>query len=193
LIAVLADVDPGSRALLDLSVRWRVADERVARLLRTDAGDIARRRAGVMEGVAGALGVDPLHGLAELRAGLAELPAEAWGVPVPESARAVVAEGRSGDAAAPGRADESRAGDGPGTPARPGPLAAHPASTGPGLREEPTELGSSEPHARDLASLPPAAPFSARALSALAPRRGRTVLAMAVGAFLGAVIGRRFR
>jgi len=193
LIAVLADVDPGSRALLDLSVRWRVADERVARLLRTDAGDIARRRAGVMEGVAGALGVDPLHGLAELRAGLAELPAEAWGVPVPERARAVVADGRSSGAAAPDRADGTRAGNGAATAARPGPLAGDPASTGSGLPEQPAGPGSSQPHTRDLAAVPTAAPTSARPLAALAPRRGRTVLAVAVGAFIGAVLGRRFR
>ncbi len=166
LIAALASIDPGSRALLDLSVRWQVADERVARLLRTDAGDIARRRAGVMEGVAGALGVDPLHGVGELRTALAQLPAEAWGVPVPESARAAVPPG------------------GPSAAAEPRPVA-----TGP----DATAIVPSGRNARNLAAMPTGTPASVRSLPALAPRRGRTVLALAVGAFLGAVLGRRFR
>ncbi len=186
LIAVLAEVDPGSRALLDLSVRWRVADERVARLLRTDADDIARRRAGVIEGVAGALGVDPLHGLGELRAALAELPAEAWGVPVPASAR---------EAVAPGRASETLAPEGVGNVTVPGGAA-------PTTRDQPLAVGEADapattalesPRSQRPAEAPTVAPASGRSLPVHPQRRGRTVLAVAVGALLGAVIGRRFR
>lgn len=164
LTVALADVDPGSRALLDLSVRWQVADERVARLLATDADDIARRRAGVMEGVAGALGVDPLHGLDELRAALADLPAEAWGVPVPASARAVT---------------EPPAPRGAGKPVE-APRPAWESSVN--LVAEPVRAAFAE-----------ARPAVRRQLPVLSRPSGRTMLAVAVGAVLGAVLGRRRR
>src|SRR3954469_2778992 len=73
-------LDPGTRALLDLSVRRRLRDDAMAPLLHTDAFHLAWRRARALEGVASEVGSDdgdPLP-LAQVRNALEALPSEAW-------------------------------------------------------------------------------------------------------------------
>jgi hypothetical protein len=81
-VDVLADcvrrLDPGTRALLDLSVRRRLRDDAMAPLLRTDAFHLAWRRARALERVASDLGGDQPVPLAKVRAALETLPREAW-------------------------------------------------------------------------------------------------------------------
>jgi len=71
-------LDPGTRALLDLSVRRRFRDDAMAPLLRTDAFHLAWRRARALERVASELGGDEPVPLAKVRAALETLPREAW-------------------------------------------------------------------------------------------------------------------
>lgn len=71
-------LDPGTRALLDLSVRRRLRDDAMAPLLRTDAFHLAWRRARALERVASDLGGDQVVPLAQVRAALEQLPCEAW-------------------------------------------------------------------------------------------------------------------
>jgi hypothetical protein len=71
-------LDPGTRALLDLSVRRRLRDDAMAPLLRTDAFHLAWRRARALERVASALGGDQPVPLAQVRSALERLPHEAW-------------------------------------------------------------------------------------------------------------------
>jgi hypothetical protein len=81
-VDLLADcvrrLDPGTRALLDLSVRRRFRDDAMAPLLRTDAFHLAWRRARALEQVASDLGGDQPIPLAKVRAALEVLPREAW-------------------------------------------------------------------------------------------------------------------
>jgi hypothetical protein len=71
-------LDPGTRALLDLSVRRRLRDDAMAPLLRTDAFHLAWRRARALERVASDLGGDEVVPLAQVRSALEQLPCEAW-------------------------------------------------------------------------------------------------------------------
>ena len=71
-------LDPGTRALLDLSVRRRLRDDAMAPLLRTDPFHLAWRRARALERVASDLGGDQVVPLAQVRAALEQLPREAW-------------------------------------------------------------------------------------------------------------------
>jgi hypothetical protein len=71
-------LDPGTRALLDLSVRRRLRDDAMAPLLHTDAFHLAWRRARALERVASEVGGDEPLPLAMVRAALEVLPSEAW-------------------------------------------------------------------------------------------------------------------
>ena len=71
-------LDPGTRALLDLSVRRRLRDDAMAPLLGTDPFHLAWRRARALERVASDLGGDQPLPLAQVRAALESLPREAW-------------------------------------------------------------------------------------------------------------------
>src|SRR4051794_25247888 len=71
-------LDPGTRALLDLSVRRRLRDDAMAPLLRTDPFHLAWRRARALERVASDLGGSEPVPLATVRAALESLPREAW-------------------------------------------------------------------------------------------------------------------
>jgi hypothetical protein len=71
-------LDPGTRALLDLSVRRRLRDDAMAPLLHTDAFHLAWRRARALERVASEVGEEEPLPLAMVRAALEVLPAEAW-------------------------------------------------------------------------------------------------------------------
>lgn len=167
LITALGLLDPGSRALLDLSVRWGVDDQRVADLLRTEAREIARRRAAVMEQVAGHLEVDPLEGLGRLRAELAELPAEAWRVPAPAIARKTV------------QPDVE--------PAPAGAMVERMPARRPSVSVVQVKQAGSE-----LVHAPAAKRLPARA-TVTAPPPKRRMVTLALGAVIGAVLGRRFR
>jgi len=158
LTAALDLLDPGSRALLDLSLRWGVEDARIARLLRTDERGVARRRAGVVEQVAAHMGVDPLLGAGGLRDALARLPPPAWGVPVPDSARRAVE---------------------PQEEKPPAPVIRLPAPV----------VGLVPHMAAPLAEAPPVS----RAVLPTVRRGARAMLTLALGAVIGAALGRRLR
>ena len=76
-------LDPGSRALLDLSLRRRLPLEAMAGFLQTDPFDLARRRARAVARIAAELDLDGYGVIATVKAALGRLPNEAWGVPVP--------------------------------------------------------------------------------------------------------------
>jgi hypothetical protein len=68
-------LDPGTRALLDLSVSRKLRDDALAPILHTDAFHLAWRRARALERVSGEMDDAPL---AEVRAALEQLPRSAW-------------------------------------------------------------------------------------------------------------------
>jgi hypothetical protein len=78
LAACVRGLDPGTRALLDLSVRRRLRDDAMAPLLHTDAFHLAWRRARALERVASEVGGDEPLPLAMVRSALEVLPSEAW-------------------------------------------------------------------------------------------------------------------
>jgi hypothetical protein len=76
--AALADLDPGNRALLDLSLRRGVSDAEIGELLRKEPADVARGRDAVLELLADALEVDGHDRRERVRQAVAELPDDAW-------------------------------------------------------------------------------------------------------------------
>lgn len=76
--AALAGLDPGDRALLDLSLRQGRSDEDVALELGDDAAAVARRRDGLLARLAGELGLRGREQHDELRATLPDLPRRLW-------------------------------------------------------------------------------------------------------------------
>jgi hypothetical protein len=81
-VELLADcvrrLDPGTRALLDLSVRRRLRDDAMAPILQTDAFHLAWRRARALEQMANEVGGDEPIPLAKVRSALERVPREAW-------------------------------------------------------------------------------------------------------------------
>jgi hypothetical protein len=92
-------LDPGSRALLDLSLRRRLSLESMAGVLHTDPFDLARRRARAVARIAADLDLEGRGVIAAVRAALARLPEDAWGVPLPVRPRPVVQAEPMADAA----------------------------------------------------------------------------------------------
>ena len=88
LAACVRALDPGSRALLDLSLRRRLPFEAMAGVLRTDPFDLARRRARAVARIAAELDLEGAGVVATVKAALARLPDDAWGVPVKPAAPA---------------------------------------------------------------------------------------------------------
>jgi hypothetical protein len=84
LIQAVQELDPGTRALLDLSLRRAIPDERVAGLLGVDLAEIPRRRARGIAQLADKLAVPGPAELAALLVAIPDLPEEAWGVPNPK-------------------------------------------------------------------------------------------------------------
>jgi hypothetical protein len=83
--AALAQLDPASRALLDLSLRRGMRPEEISELLGTDPESVIVAREQALEHLAAELEMDDVSELDDVRARLAELPAEAWtGRAVPE-------------------------------------------------------------------------------------------------------------
>jgi hypothetical protein len=88
LIQAVQQLDPGTRALLDLSLRRAIPDERVAGLLGVELAEIPRRRARGIAQLADKLEVPGPAELATLLVALPDLPEEAWGVPNPKLPKA---------------------------------------------------------------------------------------------------------
>ncbi|HEX8855365.1 MAG TPA: hypothetical protein VF752_07160 [Thermoleophilaceae bacterium] len=86
LVAAVRALDPGGRALLDLSLRRGVTDHEIARVLHTHPAEVALRRARVLDRLAGNVGVNGSADL--LETALNALPAEIWllSAPVVEEA-----------------------------------------------------------------------------------------------------------
>jgi anti-sigma-K factor RskA len=76
--AALARLDPASRALLDLSLRRGMTPDEIGDLLGTDAESVIAAREAALEQLATELDMEDPSQLDEVRARLAELPAEAW-------------------------------------------------------------------------------------------------------------------
>lgn len=76
--AALADLDPGNRALLDLSLRRGVSDSEIGELLRKEPADVARGRDAVLELLADALDVDGHDRRERVRLAVTALPEAAW-------------------------------------------------------------------------------------------------------------------
>lgn len=83
LIQAVQELDAGTRALLDLSLRRAISDERVAAALGVQLAEIPRRRARGISELADKLAVPGPAELALLLVALPDLPEEAWGVPNP--------------------------------------------------------------------------------------------------------------
>jgi len=71
-------LDPGSRALLDLSLRHRVRDDDMAVVLRVDAFQVAWLRARAIERVASELGAEDPIGIGAVRAALPRVGEGVW-------------------------------------------------------------------------------------------------------------------
>jgi hypothetical protein len=83
LIQAVQELDSGTRALLDLSLRRAISDEKVAGALGVEIAEIPRRRARGIAQLADKLAVPGPAELALLLVALPDLPEEAWGVPNP--------------------------------------------------------------------------------------------------------------
>src|SRR5919204_6761968 len=88
LIQAVQELDSGTRALLDLSLRRAIPDERVAGLLGVEVTEIPRRRARGIAQLADSLEVPGPAELAMLLVAIPDLPEEAWGVPNPKLPKA---------------------------------------------------------------------------------------------------------
>jgi hypothetical protein len=79
--AAIGDLDPGNRALLDLSLRRGVSDAEIGQLLRKEPGEVARGRDAVLELLADALDVPGHDRRDRVRSAVAALPDDAWQPP----------------------------------------------------------------------------------------------------------------
>jgi hypothetical protein len=79
----IGDLDPGNRALLDLSLRRGVSDAEIGELLRKQPSDVARGRDAVLELLADALDVNGHDRRERVQEAVAGLPDDAWQVRAP--------------------------------------------------------------------------------------------------------------
>ena len=84
LVESVQQLDAGTRALLDLSLRRAIPDDQVANVLGVDAASIPPRRARGIAQLADMMEVPGPAELAALLIAIPDLPEEAWGVPAPE-------------------------------------------------------------------------------------------------------------
>src|SRR5215210_2470291 len=76
--SALGQLDPASRALLDLSLRRGMRTEEIAEMLGAEPWNVALSRDEALRRVAAAVGMPREDELDDVRAQLAELPAEEW-------------------------------------------------------------------------------------------------------------------
>jgi hypothetical protein len=81
--AAIGDLDPGNRALLDLSLRRGVSDAEIGELLRKEPDDVARGREAVLELLADALDIGGHDRRERVRQAVTALPDEAWSPAAP--------------------------------------------------------------------------------------------------------------
>jgi DNA-directed RNA polymerase specialized sigma24 family protein len=74
----LAELDPESRALLDLSLRRGMDDADICAVLRVEPEEVARRREELLERLADELGLETREQRDELFASLPDLPDRYW-------------------------------------------------------------------------------------------------------------------
>ena len=91
--AAIGDLDPGNRALLDLSLRRGVSDAEIGELLRKEPDDVARGREAVLELLADALDMGGHDRRERVRQAVAALPDEAWSPCRPATATAAARDG----------------------------------------------------------------------------------------------------
>src|SRR3954470_7261553 len=81
--SALGQLDPASRALLDLSLRRGMRTEEIADVLGAEPANVEASRDEALRRIAADVGMDTAGDLDEVRARLAELPAEGWlGAPI---------------------------------------------------------------------------------------------------------------
>jgi len=78
IVAAVADLQPESRAVIELSVRRGMTEHEIAVLLRMEASEVRRRREAATDELAGALGVSGDRDRRSLRDQLARLDQGAW-------------------------------------------------------------------------------------------------------------------
>jgi hypothetical protein len=93
--AIVLALDPGSRALLDLSLRRGIRDDDMAQLLRVDPFNVAWLRARAIERIAAELGMNHAIGIGLVRAALPRLPDRVWSVPSCPAPAALPAQPRA--------------------------------------------------------------------------------------------------
>src|SRR3954464_9671318 len=97
--SALGQLDPASRALLDLSLRRGMRTEEIADVLGAEPWNVALSRDEALRQVATAVGMTRDEQLDEVRARLAELPAEEWlGGPAGNGHAATTRDGAPADA-----------------------------------------------------------------------------------------------
>lgn len=74
----LAELDPESRALLDLNVRRGMEENEIADILSVEADEVASRRRKILERLESELGLETREDRDELKATLPDLPPKLW-------------------------------------------------------------------------------------------------------------------
>jgi hypothetical protein len=74
----LAELDPGTRALLDLSLRRRLPDDEIAKLVAADAGEIAARRERTLDALAAKAGLAGPDARVRVASELGAVSSDAW-------------------------------------------------------------------------------------------------------------------
>ena len=74
----LGELDPESRALLDLTVRRGMEEDEIANILNVDADEVTTRRRRILEQLDSELGLETRAERDELRATLPDLPPQLW-------------------------------------------------------------------------------------------------------------------
>ncbi|MEO8091841.1 MAG: hypothetical protein ABI726_03910 [bacterium] len=74
----LSQLEPGTRALLDLSLRRALPDEELAKLVAADPGEIALRRERALDGIAAEAGIHGPEARDQVSARLLAVPSEMW-------------------------------------------------------------------------------------------------------------------
>ena len=74
----LSELDSGTRALLDLSLRRALDDDELAKLVRADPDEIARRRERTLDEIAAETGIEGPGAREQVTARLLAVPSEVW-------------------------------------------------------------------------------------------------------------------